>query len=61
MFDFVFSVGCLESEKIVIRSIDPPLEFIESSADEKEESLSLNQIFDGIGIGKGIKLFIEYI
>lgn len=55
MFDFVFSVGCLKSEKIIIRSIDPPLEFIES------QILILNQKFEGIGIGRGIKLFIEYI
>lgn len=57
MFDFVFSVGCLESEKIIIRSIDPPLEFIESSA--SDEQIILNQKFEGIG--KGIQLYVEYI
>lgn len=57
MFDFVFSVGCLDSEKIIIRSIDPILEFIESSA--SDEQIILNQKFEGIG--KGIQLYVEYI
>ena len=55
LFDYVFAAEVpLKSEKIAIRSIEPAVEFIEN---EKIEFMKLNGIE---GIGKGIKLFIEY-
>ena len=58
MFDFIFAAEVpLKSEKIVIRSIEPAVEFLES---DENENKNLNEI-EGIGIGKAIKLFIEYV
>lgn len=53
LFDFIFSSGVeLKNEKIEIKSIEPRIELNEN------EIFELKEIE---GIGKGIKLFIEYI
>lgn len=54
LFDFVFAVGVpLKNENIAIRSIEPAVEFLEEAEPRKLKEID--------GIGKGMKLFIEYI
>ena len=56
LFDFIFSSDVeLLNERIVIRSIEPSIELLE---DDSIIPLKLKEIE---GIGKGIKLFIEYL
>lgn len=54
LFDYLFSSELLSSTEVLIRSIDPSFEVIDSESD----SIALSSIPN---LGKSFRLFVEYL